>query len=293
MKWMDLPQLDIPYYTFENLENSGLVVNAFTTRHYRKNGEPDDFLQLLLRPDSNPREVTDCKQLLLKQFAVRPGNLVPSAQKHTINIHLVTDEDLGYEDMCSHLNQVDGLITNKPGVLLQTFGADCPSVYLLDPVNKDIGLCHSGRKGTQGQIAAVMLQAMEKEFGTSPAHVLAAISPGICRDCYEVGDDVAEDFARDYLGFSQDADAKTVLNSPDIRPYLNKKGGRYYIDLYEAIRNSLIRCGVPSDQIESSPLCTRCRKDIFYSFRGEGRISNENCALFMLKAHEPYGSISG
>ena len=276
MKWIDHEQLSIPYYTFENLEKTHLVTNAFTTRLYRKNGQPDNFFQPLLRKISDPAEVSGCIRLLTAQFGTDPDHLVSSAQKHTSNIHLVTSADLGPESSRPVLEYIDGLITNIPGVMLQTFGADCPSVYLLDPVRKAIGLCHSGRKGTQNHIASVMLRSMVQEYGTDPADVLAAVSPGICQDCYEVGIDVAEDFAQDYFSYPEaDPDKKSAL--------LTFMKGKYHIDLFQAIAYSLQSSGVKAANIEISHLCTKCRADIFYSFRAEGSISSENSALLMLR----------
>ena len=315
MKWKDAPGRSVPCYIFTNLEKTGFVSHGFTTKLYRDNGTVHDFFQPLLRRDSDPREVEHCQQLLLDQFGIDADHLVASAQKHTSNIHLITEADLGPQESRPSLEAIDGLITNLPGVLLQTFGADCPSVYLTDPVHRAIGLCHSGRKGTQRHIAAVMLRKMTEAFGTDPKDVQAAISPGICLNCYEVGDEVAEDFIRDYNSREdspEDSPAASgkypLAGSPvtsgecspngspaalaklssllahhqDIGSVLHFQSGKYHIDLSQAIRDSLTAAGVPADQIEQSDLCTKCRCDRFYSFRAEGHISNENCALLMI-----------
>lgn len=288
MKWMDDPIYDIPFFTFENLEHTGIVANAFTTKFYWKNGRGtgetiNDFFQPLLRVSSEPEEVSHCETLLKRQFNVKDGYLISSAQKHTNNIYRITADDVEASIKGNlHLESIDGLITDIPGVMLETFGADCPSVYIVDPVHKAIGLCHSGRKGTQTHIAAVMLEAMNKAYGTQPSDVSSAISPGICTNCYEVGDDVAEDFAEDYKNKTEfmNLSSANVLTDSCL-PHIN---GRYHIDLFHAISQSLIACGVNPDNIEVSHLCTRCRSDIFYSFRAEGKISNENCGLLMINA---------
>lgn len=288
MKWMDDPIYDVPFFTFENLEHAGIVANAFTTKFYWKNGRGtgetiNDFFQPLLRVSSEPEEVSHCETLLKRQFNVKDGYLISSAQKHTNNIYRVTADDVEASIKGNlHLESIDGLITDIPGVMLETFGADCPSVYIVDPVHKAIGLCHSGRKGTQTHIAAVMLEAMNKAYGTQPSDVSSAISPGICTNCYEVGDDVAEDFAEDYKNKTEfmNLSSANVLTDSCL-PHIN---GRYHIDLFHAISQSLIACGVNPDNIEVSHLCTRCRSDIFYSFRAEGKISNENCGLLMINA---------
>ena len=279
MKRIEGPKTHIPYYMFENLKKTGFVKNAFTTKLYRKNGKDNFFFQPLLRKDSDPEEVSCCISMLASQFEADIDMMVPSAQKHTANIHKVTLSDLGPASMRIPFEYIDGLITDIPGVMLMTYGADCPSVYLADPVNKAIGLCHSGRKGTQQHIAAVMLRGMTDAFGTRPEDVLAAISPGICVDCYEVGNDVAEDFIKDYLSPEGIIAISDCNVRDDIMPFID---GKYHIDLFRSISCSLLAAGVPYANIEVSDLCTKCRSDIFYSFRAEGKISSENCALLMI-----------
>lgn len=281
MKWIDQPQNPVPYLTFGSLEETGRVTAAFTTKHYYKDGVKNDFYQLLLRSDSDPAQVSACIDLLCSQFGTDRDHMVPSAQKHCTNIHVVTPEDLGPESMRIPLENIDGLVTDMPGVMLQTYGADCPSVYLFDPVRNVIGLCHSGRKGTQQHIAAIMLHTMHQQFETKACDVLAAVSPGICFDCYEVGDEVAEDFASDYR---RDPVSGQLRDESIVCDIVKKKTGRYHIDLFAAIFHSLLDAGIPAEQIELPGLCTKCRSDLFFSLRAEGRISNENCAILMLRS---------
>ena len=216
----------------------------------------------------------------IAQFGTDACHVVTSAQKHTANIHVVTSKDLKPLSERRPLEAIDGLVTCLPGVMLQTFGADCPSIYLYDPVHRAIGLCHSGRKGTQLHIGAALLKKMAEQYGTMAEDVLAAISPGICPDCYEVGEEVADDFAADYR---KDPISGEWRDESVLSDILLKKTGRYHIDLFTAIVHTLTDAGIPTDQIELPGICTKCRSDLFYSFRGEGRITNEGCALLMLK----------
>lgn len=47
---------------------------------------------------------------------------------------------------------VDGLITNVPGLILGTFYADCVPLLFVDPVHHAIGCSHSGWRGTVGEM---------------------------------------------------------------------------------------------------------------------------------------------
>jgi copper oxidase (laccase) domain-containing protein len=81
---------------------------------------------------------------------------------------------------------VDGLITDVPGLALGIVVADCCAIYLVDPQRKAIGLVHSGKKGTEAQIAAVAIRAMAEEFGTDPRDLVVRLSPCIRPPAYEV-----------------------------------------------------------------------------------------------------------
>jgi hypothetical protein len=87
----------------------------------------------------------------------------------------------------------DGLITNKPGVTLGIYVADCCPIYLVDPVARAIGLVHSGRKGTELGIAGKAIEAMQTHFKSNPADLVVQLGPCIRPPFYEV------DFAADIV----------------------------------------------------------------------------------------------
>lgn len=69
---------------------------------------------------------------------------------------------------------IDGLITNEPGLVLSTFYADCVPLYFVDPVHRAIGMSHSGWKGTVGKMGAATITAMKREFGTEAKDLVCA-----------------------------------------------------------------------------------------------------------------------
>jgi hypothetical protein len=94
--------------------------------------------------------------------------------------------------------------------------------------------------------------ALENRYGTQASNIVAAIGPHIGVCCYEVGEEVAESFA-------DSAVVKRSVEWP--RPHLN---------LGEANRRQLLKAGLREQHIEISSLCTRCREDLFFSYRREG-----------------------
>jgi copper oxidase (laccase) domain-containing protein len=80
----------------------------------------------------------------------------------------------------------DGLITNQRGVALGIYVADCCAVYLIDPVRHAIGLVHSGKKGTEMDIAGQAIDLMTKRFGSVAPDLTVQLSPCIRPPHYEI-----------------------------------------------------------------------------------------------------------
>ena len=77
--------------------------------------------------------------------------MVLSRQTHTANVRVVTEEDKGKGIVRERdYTDVDGLVTNVPGICLVTSYADCVPLYFVDPIKKVIGLSHSGWRGRDG-----------------------------------------------------------------------------------------------------------------------------------------------
>lgn len=93
----------------------------------------------------------------------------------------------------------DGLITNSVGVFLTISAADCPSVFMFDPIHKAIGAVHAGWRGGSMNIMERGTKLMAEEFGTANSDLIAYVSPsaGVC--CYEVGADVAKNFKEEFM----------------------------------------------------------------------------------------------
>lgn len=88
---------------------------------------------------------------------------------------------------------VDGLVTNRPGVALGIYVADCGPVFLVDPRRRVIALLHSGKKGTESGIATAAVELMRERFGCDPRDMVAQLGPCIRPPHYEI------DFAAEIL----------------------------------------------------------------------------------------------
>jgi len=257
-------------YIFEHFENTGLVRQVFTTKH---GGVSTGYLKSLnlgtLRGD-DPANVYENYKRVGNYLGVTPSDMILSAQTHTTNVVRVGKEQAGngllYENAFS---DVDGLITNETGIVLVTSYADCVPLYFLDPVNKAIGLSHSGWRGTVHRMGLSTIQAMQREFGSKPENILAGIGPCICQKCYEVSEDVALEFENEF-GATDD--------------FLISKGeGKYLLDLRKANVRIMNEAGIPEENIENSDICTCCNSDIFFSHRATNGKRGNVCAFLGLK----------
>ena len=277
----------IPYLSFEMLDGLG-VPNLFTTRYMswdEASGRGVTGLRTALMKWDDIGEagpvITDIRDRLARQLGSSIEHECVTDQKHTNYVHVVRPEDPGAVwpgSLPLHRQYVDGVVTDIPGALLTVFGGDCPPVYLADPVRKAVGLVHAGWKGTLGKIPAVAIAQMTVKFGCDPADMYAAIGPGVCRDCYEMGDEVYERFASEWSR----GDADLILSRYPAKDKEGREipGGKYHLDLREANRLTLIRAGIPAGHIAVSNVCTMCNADSFYSYRA-GRLENEQAAMIV------------
>ena len=186
---------EVPYFTFEHLDDTDMVIHGFSTRMGGVSTGDLATMNLSFERGDLEEAVRTNYELLGAAIGFSTDSLVFSKQTHTTNVRVVTEEDRGKGFVKERdYTDVDGLVTNVPGITLATFYADCVPLYFVDPVHKAIGLSHSGWKGTVGKIGKVTVEQMTAQYGTDPKDVLAAIGPSICQSCYEVSEDVIEQF---------------------------------------------------------------------------------------------------
>jgi YfiH family protein len=147
----------------------------------------------------------------------------------------------------------DAAVTQLCGAALAVQTADCVPILIADTEARMAAAIHAGWRGTAAGIAATAIARLCETYGVRPKNLTAAIGPHIGVCCYEVGPEVAEAIALP-AAFERRADWK--------QPHLN---------LLEANRTQLLNAGIPEGQIDASSWCTRCRDDLFHSFRRDGK----------------------
>lgn len=263
---------EVLYLSYPMLENTGIVNHGFSTRIGGVSEGIFSSLNLSFSRGDDEACVRENFKRMAEAIGVEADSLVFAAQTHTTNVRKVTAKDKGkgiiypldYQD-------VDGLITNEPGLCLTTFYADCVPLFFVDTVNKAIGLSHSGWRGTVGRMGRATLQRMKEEYGTEPKDVIAAVGPSICQDCYEVSEDVIEKFKEAFDKKHWD------------ELFYQKENKKYQLNLWKANEIILKEAGVLEENIAVTNVCTNCNSDMLFSHRATKGERGSLAAFMALK----------
>jgi polyphenol oxidase len=227
------------------------------------------------KEDSSGHVQENRRRFLMSLGAVTRGTLWPliaGRQIHSDTIHLLQTSDPGQL-------MGDGIVTNLPGVAIAILTADCLPVLLVDKKNRAVGAFHAGWRGTVKRIAEKGVGIMRHEFGSRPRDIHAAIGPGIQKCCYEVGEELKQEFESQfpYAG----ALFHEVRKSDPVREkypllFLNARppghgdsGIKLHLDLLEANRRQLLAAGIPRKNITAIAECSACDTGRFFSHRAE------------------------
>lgn len=264
------PQV-LPLLHYPLLNELDIVEHCFTTRLGGVSGGVCASLNLSFSRGDDPKAVMENYRRVAETFSKMVDDFVCTDQTHTTNVLRVGKAEKGYGVTREKpYTDVDGLITNEPGVILSTFYADCVPLYFVDPVNKAIGLSHSGWRGTVGRMGQKTLEAMRDAFGTKPEDVYAAIGPSICQECYEISEDVAMHFYEEFQGRGDE-----IL--------INKGNGKYQLDLWKTNEIVLLEAGILPEHLALTNICTCCNSEVLFSHRASHGKRGNLAAFLMLK----------
>ena len=170
--------------------------------------------------------------------SVPPSDLTTVRQIHSAQIL----------DACGRkgvpIGEGDAIISDQAGVTIGIRTADCVPILLADSATRTVACVHAGWRGTAENIIGATVKAMAG-IGCRPADLCVAIGPSIGPCCYEVGNDVAGQFAN----------------------WIEVNGNRQALDLPAINRAQLREAGVRD--IWTSGECTFCQTERFFSFRRE------------------------
>lgn len=176
-----------------------------------------------------------------EELGFDPARVVLMNQVHDGNVAYVTEPWTGTPPA------VDGLCTDRLGLVLGVLSADCAPVLIADTTAGLIGAAHSGRRGTAIGVVPALVREMTSR-GAEPTGMVAFLGPTACRLCYEVSAEV-------HSGYP--AAGRAISHR-----------GRSSLDIRAAIVVQLTACGVA--EIRHDDRCTIESPEL-YSYRRDRR----------------------
>jgi YfiH family protein len=177
-------------------------------------------------------------------------------------VHGATVQKAARNGSWRECDSCDALWTGEPGVALAIKVADCLPVTIV--AGGVIANVHSGWRGAVQKITAAAIEAVQHSPHFDHATARAYLGPTIRACCFEVGEEVVEQFSAQYEGMER---------------YVDRSGAKPHVDVVTLTADLLRNRGFAEANIVDSGLCTRCEGSIFHSYRRDGKGGGRNLAI--------------
>ena len=235
----------------------------------------------------DPSVVAENRRRALAAFGLTPEQAVVAGLVHGSAVAVVDGPPAGWpyvesgpvppatpvrrREGSGFIGGVDALATALPGIALVITAADCVPLYIVDPQRRAIGAGHAGWRGTVGNVAGALVQAMARGLGCRPVEMWAVVGPSIGACCYEVDAPVIEPLRQ---ALPADWEALATPTGP----------GKWHLDLWGANRRQLLAAGLPASHILAEGPCTSCHSDRLFSHRAQLGPAGRGAAVLALQA---------
>lgn len=239
----------LPHYVFETLASDRRLLHAVFTRHGGVSEGPFSSLNVSTATGDDPARVDANRERILAALDRPRHSLVMAGLVHGTAVARVTAASAGQplQGGGHYVHGVDALVTDDPRVTLLLTAADCAQVFFVDERRAAIGLAHAGWRGAVAGVLGATVQAMHAHFGSHPAQLTAAVGPCLGPCCARFSDPHRE--LPDWCA--------TFIHG-------------HHVDLWAITRSQLIAAGLDDGAITVAGICTVCRRDTFFSHRGDG-----------------------
>jgi hypothetical protein len=241
------------------------LLMAFFTRRGGVSREEYESLNLSLDVGDKTYHVEE--NLVRVKRALRLPAIITVKQSHSDTVL-----PIAYEGTPPELLDGDACFTDRAGLGLGLKVADCLPVYIYAADLRCVGIAHCGWRGTAARLAEKTARQMSRRFAVPLPDLRYALGPCICRNCYEVGDDVRDQFDKSFP-----ATDKFLAPAPHNRGHV-----KYSLDIRAA--NRWLLNGVGLTEARSLGLCTREADSLFYSAR-RGKTTGRNLAVIAIRTN--------
>jgi YfiH family protein len=228
------------------------IVCGFSTKMGLRRNAPY-FFNLSYSVGDNKEIVDNNRREFFKEFGLNENMVSYQKQVHEDSI-----KEVNFYGNCG---ESDALITTKKNLGLAISSADCPAIFIYDPVQEVIAAVHSGWRGTEKKIVKKTIQKLKDDFDSNPSDMICYIGPSISQKNYEVSEEVASRFVNEFV---------------------KKDKNKFYLDLAGANFKMLIESGVNKNNIQVSTLCTFEYEDLLHSYRRDGPKSGRALGIIVM-----------
>ena len=229
-------------YHHPNLFQFKGLAHAVFTRHGGVSTPPCETLNVSYHTDDR-RENVDANLRIIKEV-MGARHLKAINQVHGKDIQILKS---GHSVSPKRAEDADALISDMTNTGLLVKLADCQGVLLFDPARRVIANVHCGWRGNRLNILGSVVGRMKSDFGCEKGDIRAAIGPSLGPCCAE------------FIGHED-------LFPDGFRHFMVREN---YFDLWAISRMQLLESGLQRENIDIAGICTRCRTDLFYSYRAE------------------------
>jgi YfiH family protein len=241
----------------EALSSIPWLVHAVTTRRFNSTAE----------------NRSEDLQRLAALLRIQPAAIAWCDQVHEDAIALLADTEpsgsasADRQPLLHLFPHTDAIITNLPAVMINVFTADCIPILIADTERKIIAVVHAGWKGTLLGILGKTIQTL-RYLRSDPRDLFVWLGPAIGRCCYEVSAELVAEFQQRF---------------PDFAGYYEGRN----LDLIKLNILQAQRAGALPERISFSDVCTLCRQDLFFSYRGDAENCGRMISTMMIRNDEP------
>lgn len=256
-------QSDLVYYKSKNI----VAKHGFSTRFGGVSSLPHTKeLNLAFGRGDDTDTVLENLKIFANALEIDEKSIISVPQIHSNEVMVVDGTNCGEGYFLPHKFSCDGYVTKEKNIALGVKIADCVPILLEDSKNCVISAVHAGWRGTVQEILSVAVEKMLL-LGAEKENIKAIIGPSICMDCYEVG----EDFYRGVCGILGKSVTDMFVRVDNYE--------KHHADLVSLNEYILKNAGILAENIEKSNLCTCCKKDEFFTHRGQNGIRGTLLAL--------------
>jgi hypothetical protein len=173
----------------------------------------------------DPARIAENRKRAAEALGARSDRLIGLTQIHSARVVRVEAPFPGPPP------QADGLVSDRPGLMLSVLTADCAPVLFADPHANVIGAAHAGWRGAMNGVLEATVEAM-CDIGAEPGRIVAAVGPCLSGASFEVGPDLVE---------------AVLAVSPFAEPLFSPgEGDRHFFDFKRYVAFRLARAGLPA-----------------------------------------------